>query len=705
MTVRGLSAVLAICAWPALLLAQKPPELTGRVHGADGTAVHGALVELVQGGATTRTAVNGAFALRVPQSGEHALRVSRTGWLPRTIVLRLDAGVSTWIDVVLQPDPIAIETLAVSVMRTEGVRIGRAELERMGASSPASALARLPGVVVSVPVPGGPERVSVRGSASDQVLVLVDGATINDPVTGEADLSRISVASIESIVLITGAQSARYGAGALAGVVLIETRVTVEHSVSAAAGSLGRWNASGITGGDHRLPWSAGASWRSLNGVFDFELPKELGSTRERRVNADARAIEAYLTTEFPLYDGFLRARFAAEAEERGLPGQSYAPSRFSRQELRGGRALLSWDHGGALKSLRAAATLQMQRTRFQDHDPPFGLPYDDTVHIATLELRADRTQKLRGFDAGAGISGRIQRISTATLDRPTQPGSIGAYVQTGTQWAHSRFDVGAVGQLRADYDRVQDRAYVTHSAALSVGRANFNLRLTQRTAFSPPALGDQFFRSGIGIEANPDLRAERANELELGARWQHSPSISFDAAAYKGVIDDLIVWAPDYRFVWSPQNENVVRSGVELSARAQRAQWLASAAFTHARITYDRIAGDVQVAYRPRNSAALTLERRAERFDVRLESSYIGRRTTAPTALNTIPGFWTTGLMLAVRARPRNIATTLSLRADRLFDEESTLIFGFPDPGRQLLLELRLGGSPNSKPSTRTSQ
>jgi outer membrane cobalamin receptor len=234
--------------------------------------------------------------------------------------------------------------------------------------------------------------------------------------------------------------------------------------------------------------------------------------------------------------------------------------------------------------------------------------------------------------------------------------------------------------------------------------RGSLTLRLAHRTAFSPPGLGDQFFRSGIGIEANPELRAERADELELGVRWQRT-AISVEAAAFTGGIDDLIVWAPDYRFVWSPQNENVARRGAELSGRARRAHWQASASFTHARITYDRIAGDVQVAYRPRNTGRFSLEHQADRFDLRLESSYIGQRTTAPTALNTLPGFWTTGAAIAARAQPHNIATTISLRADRLLNEKGTLIFGFPDPGRQFVLELRLGGSHSSTLSARTSQ
>lgn len=702
---RCLNFALAGCVLPVVLLAQKPPELSGRVRGADGSAVSGAIIELVEAGASTQSDASGGFRMRVDQSGDHSLRVTRLGWLPVTVPVRLRAGTLTAIDIVLQPDPVIIDPVVVAGLRAEGQRVGRAELERIGGSTATAALVRMPGVVIVTPVPGGPEYISVRGSGRDQVLVLLDGAAINDPVTGEADLSRIPIAIIESITLITGAQSARFGAGALAGVVLIETRTTDQHSASIAAGSLGRWSVSGNTGGSDPLPWSAGLAWRSLHGAFDFELPPELGSKRQRRGNADAGAMDAYLSAGFGFLAGRARARAAAQTEERGLPGRGYAPSPFARQELRGGRASFSWERVRALHSLQTALSMQTQRTIFQDQEPPFGLAYDDTVDLSTVDLRTDYARQWRGIGTGVGMSARLQRIATPTLDQPTQPATAGAYLQASGAGTYRTADFRADLQVRGDYDRGQDRVYASHLTALSAVRGSITLRLANRTAFSPPGLGDQFFRSGIGIEANPDLRAERAHEYELRARWQPANAVTVDAAAFMGGIEDLIVWAPDYRFVWSPQNENVARRGVELSARAHRAHWRASATFTHARITYDRIAGDVQVAYRPRDTGTFSLEHRANGFDLRLESSYIGQRTTAPTALNTLPGFWTTAAAIAVRAQPHNIATMISLRADRLLNEKGTLIFGFPDPGRQFVVELRLGGSHSSTLSARTSQ
>ena len=42
---------------------------------------------------------------------------------------------------------------------------------------------------------------------------------------------------------------------------------------------------------------------------------------------------------------------------------------------------------------------------------------------------------------------------------------------------------------------------------------------------------------------------------------------VRLGASVFRGDIDGMIAWAPDYRFVWSPRNVDVRRRGVEASA------------------------------------------------------------------------------------------------------------------------------------------
>ena len=69
-----------------------------------------------------------------------------------------------------------------------------------------------------------PAAPQLRGGGPDEVLVLVDGFPVNDPLTGRADLSRIPSREVEAVTLLPGAQTVRAGSRAMAGVIVVETR-------------------------------------------------------------------------------------------------------------------------------------------------------------------------------------------------------------------------------------------------------------------------------------------------------------------------------------------------------------------------------------------------------------------------------------------------------------------------------------------------
>src|SRR5450755_3685656 len=83
--------------------------------------------------------------------------------------------------------------------------------------------------------------VSLRGSSADQVLIFLDGIPITSAASGTVDLSTIPPGLIERIDILRGNAGARYGAGALGGVVNLVTR---RSETSEAEGQIlyGSWN-------------------------------------------------------------------------------------------------------------------------------------------------------------------------------------------------------------------------------------------------------------------------------------------------------------------------------------------------------------------------------------------------------------------------------------------------------------------------------
>ena len=74
--------------------------------------------------------------------------------------------------------------------------------------------------------PGATQALFLRGSASNQVAVLIDGMRLTDTSTpnGSMDLNEISLAEVERIEIIRGAHSTLYGGAAVGGVINIITK-------------------------------------------------------------------------------------------------------------------------------------------------------------------------------------------------------------------------------------------------------------------------------------------------------------------------------------------------------------------------------------------------------------------------------------------------------------------------------------------------
>ncbi|HEX5727735.1 MAG TPA: TonB-dependent receptor, partial [Longimicrobiaceae bacterium] len=696
-------------AGPAAARAQFPGELEGRVpDAATGAPVAAATVELPRAGRSAATDGAGAFRLRGLEPGEYRVSVRRTGYAPRETVVTVRNGRTERIAVALHPLPVALAAVRATAAPEAAfgsTRLGRAEVEASGARTAGDLVARLPGAVVRSTGPTGEQTVSLRGGAPDAVLVLVDGVAVNDPVTGVADLSTVPAHAVESVTVLPGAQAARYGPRAETGVVVIETRAPdVRRAASLSAGTLEEAAGAGEWGGAAgALLWSVGGQARHLGGAFDYERDPNDPRT-VRRANADLDEGSVFAAARAGLAGGELRMRGGWEAVDRGIPGLGYAPSPEARQELARWRGAAAWRRASARGSASASLAGALQRARFRDPAPPFGLPYDDVTRVGTLQLRTEAVRLgevglLRGV--GTGVEGTLQRVDAGSLaeSAPRTRTDLGAFAHASAGAERGGVEVVLTAQARLDRDGLAGEWHATRALALGAAWAGARLQLANRSAYSPPTLGDQFFREGVAVAPNPDLRPERVpNEWELSASLSRAlggAELSAGGAAYTADVRGMIVWMPDFRFVWSPRNTDVRRRGVdgwaELALPARRLRL--AGAWSLARVTYDRPgeADTVQVVYRPRHSGWVRGEWTPGPWRLELSGAYTGSRNPTPTSATALPGFWSLALAAARDWRLGRWTLTTAVDVDRLLDEKESLIFGYPEPGRRVRLDLRV--------------
>jgi iron complex outermembrane receptor protein len=367
-----------------------------------------------------------------------------------------------------------------------------------------------------------------------------------------------------------------------------------------------------------------------------------------------------------------------------------------------------SWERVAERSSLRLSVAGSGHRVRFQDDDPPFGLAYDDTARVGSLDVRAEGERRTSpgGVTWGGGLEARRQTVRASTLreDVPADRTELGVFGHASLPLAVGAERLLLSAELRADRDPT-DEWTLSHSLTLASSTVlGLDTHVALRSSFSPPTLADQFFRDRVGVEPNPELTAERVpGEIEVGVAGDVALGpvrADLSVGAFRGDVRGMIVWAPDYRFVWSPLNVDVRRSGVE--SRAVLSAWEGRARLrmyhSYTRIVYDRPPpdDDAQVVYRPRHTASIDVGWQDDAWLLDVGARFTGVRYPVPARLNALPSFWTTTAALSRGWLVRGWTVTPALRADRLFGERESLIFGFPEPGRTLRVDIALRPSRN---------
>ncbi len=168
--------------------------------------------------------------------------------------------------------------------------ISKEQLERQEAFFVEEALRNLPGVYVqSSGTPGEQTVVRIRGSETNQILVLIDGVQVNSPWNGVFDFGDLNIDNVERIEVLKGNQSALYGSDALGGVVNIITKKGkggLKSSIKAGAGNMETY----------REEFNSQKGWEKFNYSFAISRIDSSGQHKKDGYNNTSLSGTAELT-------------------------------------------------------------------------------------------------------------------------------------------------------------------------------------------------------------------------------------------------------------------------------------------------------------------------------------------------------------------------------------------------------------------------
>lgn len=515
----------------------------------------------------------------------------------------------------------------------------------------------------------GQLRVSFDGAGSDRGLVLVDGVPAQDGFGGQIDWAEYPVADIVRAELLRGPGSALYGAGAVGGVLSLDTLAPPGASSASAAST-----AFSVGAGSHAFeqyyasdtqtlsPRFSLAAFTQYDGLRYLDLPPAYASTIDVPAQSDQSMAALRLAYEAsPDTSIGYEYRGAWDAQQEGRPNYSFA-RRLIQQALHvrsnGSHSFLEFTpyaRNGFVTNLADQFPTAPGVLRYTQYVPTF--ENGATIHwnlaggFSTFDVLAV-AKFVHGESQQYGPVGLFQSLGSGTQDL----GGLG--VQETLEFSRFEFVFGVHGDVETFYDgelvsSSKGRYFTSlpnsRTARALSPRAALRYDITRTLAFRVadggglrlPYLNElvRSYRIGaVSYVANPDLLPERSASVTAGLDWlngaQHASADFFSTS-----VNDAIMFRTVTPVEQMYENVNRTRSTgatlVYAYAATPALRVAISGTLQDARVVAgDPVVVGKRLAYVPDSYATLAVDGRSGAVGIGASVSYLGQ--TFADDLNT---------------------------------------------------------------------
>lgn len=429
---------------------------------------------------------------------------------------------------------------------------------------------------------GNPQGVYIRGSRNRQVLVRVNGVTVNDPSAtgGEFDFRFLNLNQIESIEVLKGGSSTLYGSGAAAAVVNIKLKENSAKPIEADFNfSFGTNQNSetdtysfndnrisgGIRGKINKFSYLITASNQSTNGLSSAEplIDNEQFETNPFNKHA-LYAKLGYKFTEkinYQLYANYDQINSSFD-DGALLDGNN---SIYSKQRRVGN--VLSYTHDNSLEFNYTDGFA------WSDREVSSSFPASFKSYSYNFDGYFTKTFDF-GLKAATGVNGSFSKLSVKRIpfgetnleellsDTDANFDIIDPYLNL-VYNSEFGFNLNLGARLNIHSDYGNHLVYsVNPSYNIDINQSSFFQILgSYSTAYITPSLS-QLYDNSFG-SANPDLEPEQNTTVEGGFKYEINNKVNFSSIYFHRNHSNTIVFN-DF-FQYDNETEDFETQGVEV--------------------------------------------------------------------------------------------------------------------------------------------
>jgi vitamin B12 transporter len=507
------------------------------------------------------------------------------------------------------------------------------DIQEQQAETVLQVLRNVPGVdVVQTGSRGTNATIFIRGSESDDVLVLMDGVEVNSATVGAFNFAHLTTENIERIEIIRGAGGTLYGSQAIGGVINIITK-------------------------RGRGPLEAGVSLEGGNGPTDRQVATlrgevsklgysfsaaRIGSEGFRSVNDDYRNLATSARLDYQVTeDAGLKGIFHFVNTDVGLYNNNNfvpAPDPNARERSTQYLGKLEWEQR-IFKNWDYRISGSMFKEHIKDSDDIddcmfFGFPCDSRTRdrFRPQISTADFQTNYRYGDWSTttfGVEYKRRKAETSGgIDNAIR--NMGYYLQEQLQFFERRLIL--IPGIRLDDNQSFGTAWTpSFSAAYRFLETGTKLKASYAKGFKAPTLNELFFPPAFGCPAfgNPNLKPERSWEVDAGVEQElWNDRLNLGVTYFHREVRDLIEGRPipnDPFGCFRAENFGTARfDGVEWTLSFK----IMSSLTANAQYTYlDWDTADGKLRRRPRHRGGVNLNFFHEGLNINLNANILGPR------------------------------------------------------------------------------
>lgn len=726
-------SIIFLILHPGAVYGQSTVKLYGTVLDEQtGLPVDGANITVAGTGYGASTDPSGHFEIENLLEGVYTITATHIGYhsqvktdiyLPRDQMVRLRFSLKPKI---LQFEDILITADQFSdISRLSTYRISEVEIKQSNAQTVAELLETIPGVmVISTEGHAGSRKISIRGSQSNQVLILIDDVPVNNALSGEADLSLIPISMVERVDVIKGGASNQYGSGAIGGVVHVITKRHLQNKITlnSGYGSFDSyWFNPSFSAMSKRHHGTIGITtayqYQQTAGRYPYRYTDSGDNIiSTKRLNAEAMNRNGFARLHYAIHDHRIYLNVHRLLSDRGIPGKIDSWTPFAHTHLRQTNYGAAYEY--CRKNWRFSLNSQYSKSQTENkniYSPDTELKYrrvpqyhyqylTNTMMInASVDYQISKTWNTKlTYNRRSVLFKDENYFSTygSSIEKANDH-SDGISMHHDYQHDLGFFD----GQLQSMFDIRYDRMTMSHSSDKRIDQqwspgTSFNLSFGEKTviytqlsfsrSFRVPTFADLFYQD-TRVQGKPDLLPEKAlhKEITFGFKLSETYTLLADIHVFSQKIDDLIVWRLGSFEVFRPFNTDAEINGEEYNI-----QFTTPADHLKIDINYLHIRAlnkennlttfDNYIPYRPVNTLKARFEWNVHHLRWQADYRFVGVRYITEANTKALPAYNVLDSTLMYTLDLFGLNTTLKLSTLNLSNEVYHIVRDMPLPGRE---------------------